>query len=78
MSRYPDHYRQELLCPTCPECKPNPDFLYWQDLPINPTIELKPTRYANIYHHTLYEALKVYGNHVGTAQWGKEQNDQND
>ena len=74
-SRYPAHYRQDLLHPTCPECKSNPHFVYWQDLPINPTIDLQPLRYVNIYHHTLYDALKVYGKHVGTTQWEEEQNE---
>lgn len=49
----------------CAECYPNPP-KFWRDGPMNEVIRERLTfqRHANIYHHTLNEALAVWGQQI--------------
>lgn len=49
----------------CDECYKN-DVKFWRDQPMNPVIRERVTfqRHANIYYHTLDEALSVWGQEI--------------
>lgn len=50
----------------CPECYPNPP-KFWRDADINPVIKDRLTyqRHANLYYHTLTDALIAWGEDTG-------------
>lgn len=49
----------------CPECFDN-ETLFWRDTPVNEEIRKHLTyqRHANIYHHTLDDAMSVWGTQI--------------
>lgn len=50
----------------CPECYPNPP-KFWRDGDINPVIKERLTyqRHANLYYHSLHDALVAWGEETG-------------
>lgn len=59
----------------CPECYDTSDLVLWREQPLNEEIwkRLDPVcRYANIYHLTLDDALRAWGQHVSADTYPED------
>lgn len=54
---------------SCPECYDN-EHILWRDQPMNPEIKkvLTYSRYANMYYHTLDDAMSAWGTQIEDAE----------